>query len=86
MTVRFCNHCEEPVLDFEEARTINNIPRGIHLECLIRGVSGSVGHQRGQCECHGITDTSEEGMTRREAAKAAYEEWKQRNPPAEQWA
>lgn len=43
----------------------------IHHECFMRGVTGSVGHQRGTCSCHGGSEEDPPGMTRREAARAA---------------
>lgn len=42
-----------------------------HQECFQRSVYGSVGHQLEQCECHGCTDTSEVGISRRQAARAS---------------
>lgn len=58
-----CAHCGEPTED----------ERMFHRECLTRMVVGSVGHQKGRCTCFaGVEDHSEDGMTRREAALAAW--------------
>lgn len=49
--------------------------RVAHRECAIQNVVGSVGHQKGICSCFGHQDVSEDGLTRREAAKRAYAYW-----------
>lgn len=66
---RLCLHCQEPLEGpcFE----LNAGAEYMHRECMIRGVSGSVGHQMGQCSCHGMEDTSEIGLSKREAARRA---------------
>jgi len=84
-----CVHCEEPVTGEEIAagmtipitmigfRTgVEGKPGLIHRECMIRSVLGSVTHLRGRCreqggdeDCHAC----EEGLTKREAARATYE-------------
>ncbi len=46
-----------------------------HRECLIRSIMGSVGHQRHQCRCYGGKTDDPEGMTPRQAARAAYVEY-----------
>lgn len=38
-------------------------------------VLGSVGHQKHECLCYGEVDTSEHGLTLREAAKASLEHY-----------
>jgi hypothetical protein len=76
-----CPLCSELVYSFEEARSINGHPRGAHVECLIRSVAGSVGHQKGQCLCYTLVeDVSENGMSRREGAIAAYNYYMTHNP------
>jgi hypothetical protein len=47
-------------------------PASYHFECLLRSIVGSVGHQQKRCECLGGVDTSEVGLTLREAAIEAY--------------
>lgn len=47
----------------------------MHLECFLRSVLGSVGHQKKTCSCYGGNEEDPPGMTLREAAKAAVELW-----------
>jgi hypothetical protein len=42
-----------------------------HRECFLRGVFGSVGHQRHRCSCYGGDEEDPPEMTVREAAFAA---------------
>lgn len=52
-----------------------------HQECLLREIVGSVGHQNGDCSCCGGDGTGDpEGLTPREAAKAAVKLFRERNP------
>jgi hypothetical protein len=44
----------------------------VHMECFIRSVVGSVGHQMQQCHCYGGTVDDPPNMSKREAARAAY--------------
>ncbi len=67
----FCLHCEEPIFPWDHTVPLNNGEFAMHHACFMRGVIGSVGHQLGMCSCHGETDTSEIGMSRREAAEFA---------------
>lgn len=78
-----CLHCGEPIA-IEDSGVImpfldSTGPRQAaeHRECLLRQVFGSVGHQRGLCSCNGGPGTMDDppGMTNREAARAAVEEW-----------
>lgn len=83
----FCVWCDEPVLEGEQDRRRPN--EAWHAECGIRSVLGSVGHQRGLCTCFGGPGTMDDppGLTKRQAAKAAQEEYQQhltrryRDPP-----
>lgn len=47
----------------------------MHQECAYRAVAGSLGHISRQCGCYvpGSQERDPEGMTVREAAKAAWE-------------
>lgn len=49
----------------------------IHRECELRSVIGSVGHQLGKCRCYVVAPApamdDPEGMTKRQAALAAFE-------------
>lgn len=47
--------------------------RPVHLDCFLREVIGSVGHQTKQCSCFGGSLEDPLGMSKREAAKAAVE-------------
>jgi hypothetical protein len=51
----------------------------MHRECLLRGVIGSVGHQMKLCECYGVEDISEDGLTLHEAAIASFNYWQRVN-------
>jgi hypothetical protein len=76
-----CLHCEEPILESEAALPLNNGTLFMHRECMFRQVAGSVGHQRGQCMCHNIEDTSEDGLTLRESARRALAYWRTCHDP-----
>jgi len=72
-----CLYCEELIATddsgvFMMYLTVDG-PRRVpeHRECFLRHVFGSVGHQRGKCSCYGGTEEDPEGMTKREAARAA---------------
>lgn len=74
-----CLHCEEPVLPEERSQvsyflnaegTVEN--RRTHWECQARSVIGSVGHQLGMCSCQGGTFEDPQGLSKRDAARAAY--------------
>jgi hypothetical protein len=75
-----CLHCKEPILESEAALPLNEGTAFMHRECMFRGVCGSVGHQMGQCMCHDIEDTSEVGLSDREAARRALAYWREHNP------
>jgi hypothetical protein len=79
-----CLFCEEGV---DEARPHHQTPyvnaeRGVelrvaHHECALRQVLGSVAHLEKRCSCYveGASEGDPEGMTRREAARAAVRLW-----------
>lgn len=80
-----CPYCGEPVMQSDQWRTIAVFAEHagpshsrIHSECLIRSLIGSVGHQLGRCGCFGGTEEDPPGRTKREAALAAYELYRQR--------
>ncbi len=79
-----CSWCGEDVAD--PKRWITDGSTGerlaVHDECLVRQVMGSVGHQRGLCQCHGGDFDDPPGMTKHEAALAALEEFKMSRGPA----
>jgi hypothetical protein len=72
-----CGWCDEEVLDGERS------PSSMHHECLFRSVCGSLAHQQRLCSCYvpGSTAGDPEGMTRREAAKAALDYWVEHPQP-----
>jgi hypothetical protein len=45
----------------------------MHLECFMRMMLGSVGHQLGVCSCHGGAYEDSPEMSTRDAARAAWE-------------
>jgi hypothetical protein len=65
-----CAFCDEPILETEEE--IIGLNFRAHVECEFRQVAGSVGHQMKRCSCFGGIEEDPPGMTRREAARAAY--------------
>lgn len=69
-----CILCEEQIKE-GDVGTIRPGNHVIHYECELRGVIGSVGHQKKTCSCFGGTEEDPPGMTRREAAIAAVKQW-----------
>lgn len=74
-----CRHCSEPILKTDKVSLVPELAGGtrhpFHDECITRMTVGSVGHQLRECECFGDEDTSEKGLTLREAAKRAAEHY-----------
>lgn len=74
----------EPVLGLGEGRRL------YHLECFMRGVVGSIGHQQGLCMCHGGPGTLDDPpeLTNRQAARAAIDHYLRTHgyPPFDEWA
>jgi hypothetical protein len=74
-----CIFCDEAIGPGD--RTDQMGWRRVHWECAARQALGSVGHQRGDCDCfggHGSGDPP--GMTRRQAAAAALD-YARMHPP-----
>ena len=70
----WCGHCEEEVAAGDRGVCVANgegFEAPMHLECFMRGVVGSVGHQKGLCSCYGGDEEDPPGVTVRQAAKAA---------------
>ncbi len=44
-----------------------------HVECNFRAIAGSVGHQKRRCSCFGGEEDDPPGLSKREAARAAWE-------------
>lgn len=74
-----CFYCEEPVADGDQGLIIpcGMVPLPIHLDCHLRQIIGSVGHQRKRCSCYGGTEEDPPGMTKRQAAEAAARMWEE---------
>lgn len=64
-----CLYCEEQLFAGEPL----DPPGYMHLECAIRVVAGSVGHQIGLCSCPGNPGILDDPprMTKRQAARVA---------------
>jgi hypothetical protein len=67
-----CSWCDEDLLiDDGPIKVLSGGATGVHRECYIRMLMGSVGHQMKTCSCFGGKDEDPEGMTKHEAAHAA---------------
>lgn len=72
-----CLHCGDAIHEEDTGTmeifvdTSGAVLKPLHYECRLRGVIGSVGHQKGLCSCFGGTEEDPEGMTKHEAAIAA---------------
>jgi hypothetical protein len=62
-----CPHCDEPIHSGEETFRFANGPVA-HVECAIRMLFGSVGHQQRACPCYGGRREDSSGLTKRQAA------------------
>lgn len=74
-----CAWCDEPVsVDEYEDGPLRDLPlANFHLECNVRAVVGSAAHQLHECHCYGGTREDPPGMSKRDAAKLAFETWHQ---------
>lgn len=61
-----------PHVEFLDDSPLVNEAKPWHLECFIRSLVGSVGHQLGKCRCYGGNFEDRPGRTKREAALDAY--------------
>jgi broad specificity phosphatase PhoE len=78
-----CLWCGELVGEDEQE---GHFSSPMHRECATRAVVGSVGHLRERCTCFVDADQAEHdppGMTRREAARAAFELFHETRPDPE---
>lgn len=73
-----CAHCNEPILEDEARMPFNGGTVLMHRNCGLRGIIGSLAHLQGRCSCYipGSTAGDPEGLTVRQAAEAAIEEWR----------
>lgn len=69
---RLCLNCDEAILPTDLPSRI----QGLHFECGIRSICGSVAHQRRQCPCYGGTGDDDPTLSRRENARLACHEWR----------
>ena len=76
-----CLWCEELVAPNDSGWGQGPDGPWMHVECFIRQALGSVGHQLKLCPCFGGTYEGEpEGMSTRDAARAAFELTRSRPP------
>lgn len=78
MADSICAHCVETILPEEPRMPFNGGLVVMHRNCGLRGILGSLAHVQGRCSCYvpGSTAGDPEGLTLRQAAEAAVEEWK----------
>lgn len=73
-----CLWCDEAIEDGQTGYVMPYIgaesatEKPEHVECFIRSIIGSLGHQMRQCSCYGGDRGDPPIMTKREAAVAAY--------------
>jgi hypothetical protein len=78
-----CLYCGEEVLPDEGNPNIKTDLRyKMHAECLFRSVAGSVAHIQKRCSCYveGSSESDDPGLTLRQGASAALEEWRKLYP------
>lgn len=81
-----CGWCGEAIKEGDSGVVIDHVgvkitPHPHHQECFLRSIIGSVGHIRRECSCWGGDMEDPEGMTKREAAIAAVEEYRKQDRP-----
>jgi hypothetical protein len=69
-----CLWCEEPIAIEDSGWGQCAAGPWYHAECITRSLVGSVGHQLGICLCKGGEYEDSPNLTKREAAKAAFEQ------------
>lgn len=75
-----CAHCDEPITGDDYATGGGGGGGLFHRECAFRLVAGSVGHIMGICPCNGGDTCDPPGFTVREAARFAFDVWREGNP------
>lgn len=65
-----CIWCDEPIAEGDCGYLI--APRPHHRCCFYRSLLGSLGHQLGECSCFGGDREDPPGLTRKQAAEAAW--------------
>lgn len=70
-----CIWCDEPIALEDAGWGVGaESQQWFHAECVTRMLLGSVGHQLGVCACKGGDYEDSPNLTKREAAKAAFEQ------------
>ena len=78
-----CGFCREEIAPGDKGCMIPSIPGGkkpFHFECHMRLIIGSLAHLQGRCSCFGGREHDPPGMTLRQAARAAFEYWRECQP------
>ena len=76
MTEEICLHCREPIKPYERR---SPMLQPFHLACGLRMIIGGYNHICGRCSCCGGTeDPDPPGLSKREAARLAVDEWRRR--------
>jgi len=79
MSADTCFLCDEAIGPDDQTEDVNLAGTGlvpVHFECSARGAIGSVGHQKKRCSCYGGTEDDPPGMTKRQAARAALDHFR----------
>lgn len=88
-----CSHCDEAIVEGDQGFLMPHVEsmvsaeqavvkmRPTHLDCFLRQIYGSVGHQLQMCSCYGGTTEDPPGMTKREAARAAVQVYERKIRP-----
>jgi hypothetical protein len=77
----YCSWCAEPIKPGEDGVSHGN-GNCEHIECFIFSVVGSVPHQEHRCGCYdGPSHCMEHGISKRDAARKAFERWQQWGEP-----
>jgi hypothetical protein len=84
-----CDFCKETLVEGDSGISIpafadvGSSESFYHIDCFLRTIFGSVGHQRKTCSCFGGNEEDPSGISLRHAARLAVEEWKnnERNVP-----
>ena len=79
----FCARCDEPFTEGDVGVIMPVMAEdpysiGYHRECHLRGIVGSVAHQKRECVCYGGEGEDDPNLTAREAARAAVTLFQQR--------
>lgn len=72
-----CMRCGELVNPGEQVQYYPGRPEPLHHACYMRPITGSVAHLERRCACYieGASEGDDPGLTRRQAAEAAFALW-----------